>query len=413
MRRIQSSLIALAGLALVAAACGSGETGTTAAAPEPTAATEAAAEPTAATEAAAEPTTTAAAPVTTAAAEEEAAPVRMAFIYDGQADDGGWNQAYEAARQYVVAEMGDRVEATFVEDVSPGAETQAALEDFAEQGYDIVICTTYCQDDFFAVTPGYPDTIFLSWAGWSLDEEVGNVGHYDAATEDGRYLDGLAAGSQPGVEMIGYVAGFAIEEVVRGLNIFTQAARELNPDVEVRVVWINSWFDPPAEQQAAQTLVDLGADLLAAEVNAPAVAGVAEDAGIPYVHYGVDGSPTGTGIAPNSWLSGFTFNWGPYFLAQAEAVAAGTWEPAIFYGGFKDDMIDMAPFGPTVPEDVLAMIAERRSAIVDGSFDYFAGPIYDNQGNVAVPEGGTVPWNERTACCQWLIEGVIGEIPSS
>ena len=290
--------------------------------------------------------------------------------------------------------------------------TQSAMEDFAEQEFYIIVCTTYCEPDLAEVTPNYPDTIFLSWGGWSLDEEVGNVGHFDAATEDGRYLDGLAAGSQSDVEVIGYVAGYAIEEVVRGLNIFTKAARELNPDVEVQVVWINSWYDPPAEQQAAQALVDSGADMLAAEVNAPAVAGVAEAAGIPYVHYGVDGSPTGTGIAPTSWLSGFTFNWGPYFLAQAEAAYAGNWEPAIFYGGLKDDMIRMSPFGPTVDADTLALIEERREAISAGEFDFFAGPITDNQGNVAVPEGGTVEWADRTACCTWLIEGVIGEIPA-
>ena len=395
MRKIRLFALLAAVLALVAAACGGGEETTTTPASQTTAAA------------------TTAVATTAAAPEETMEPVRMAFIYDGQADDGGWNQAYDAARQYVEANMGDRVETTFVEEVSPGSETQAALEDFAEQGYDIVIGTTYIQDDLLDITPNYPDTIFLSWAGWQLDEEVGNVGHFDVATEDGRYLDGLAAGSQPDVDMIGYVAGFAIEEVVRGLNIFTKAARELNPGVEVRVVWVNSWYDPPAEQQAAQTLVDLGADLLAGEVNAPAVAGVAEGAGIPYVHYGTDGSPTGTGIAPNSWLSGFVFNWAPYFLAQAEAVAAGAWEPAIFYGGLKDDMIDMAPFGPTVSDETLALIQERREAIIDGTFDYFAGPIVDNQGNVVVPEGGTVPWGERTACCQWLIEGVVGEIPTS
>ena len=395
MRKIRLFALLAAVLALVAAACGGGEETTTTPASQTTAAA------------------TTAVATTAAAPEETMEPVRMAFIYDGQADDGGWNQAYDAARQYVEANMGDRVETTFVEEVSPGSETQAALEDFAEQGYDIVIGTTYIQDDLLDITPNYPDTIFLSWAGWQLDEEVGNVGHFDVATEDGRYLDGLAAGSQPDVDMIGYVAGFAIEEVVRGLNIFTKAARELNPGVEVRVVWVNSWYDPPAEQQAAQTLVDLGADLLAGEVNAPAVAGVAEEAGIPYVHYGTDGSPTGTGIAPNSWLSGFVFNWAPYFLAQAEAVAAGAWEPAIFYGGLKDDMIDMAPFGPTVSDETLALIQQRREAIIDGTFDYFAGPIMDNQGNVVVPEGGTVPWGERTACCQWLIEGVVGEIPTS
>ena len=369
MRKIRLFALLAAVLALVAAACGGGEETTTTPASQTTAAA------------------TTAVATTAAAPEETMEPVRMAFIYDGQADDGGWNQAYDAARQYVEANMGDRVETTFVEEVSPGSETQAALEDFAEQGYDIVIGTTYIQDDLLDITPNYPDTIFLSWAGWQLDEEVGNVGHFDVATEDGRYLDGLAAGSQPDVDMIGYVAGFAIEEVVRGLNIFTKAARELNPGVEVRVVWVNSWYDPPAEQQAAQTLVDLGADLLAGEVNAPAVAGVAEEAGIPYVHYGTDGSPTGTGIAPNSWLSGFVFNWAPYFLAQAEAVAAGAWEPAIFYGGLKDDMIDMAPFGPTVSDETLALIQQRREAIIDGTFDYFAGPDHGQPGQCGRPRG--------------------------
>ena len=392
-RRIRSAMLVLAALALAAAACG-GEAETTT-----TATTQAAA-------------VTAAAPETTTTTVAAVEPVRMAFIYDGEVDDGGWNQAYEEARRYVESTMGDRVETTFVENIATGTATQSAMEDFAEQEFDIIVCTTYCEPDLAEVTPNYPDTIFLSWGGWSLDEEVGNVGHFDAATEDGRYLDGLAAGSQSDVEVIGYVAGYAIEEVVRGLNIFTKAARELNPDVEVQVVWINSWYDPPAEQQAAQALVDSGADMLAAEVNAPAVAGVAEAAGIPYVHYGVDGSPTGTGIAPTSWLSGFTFNWGPYFLAQAEAAYAGNWEPAIFYGGLKDDMIRMSPFGPTVDADTLALIEERREAISAGEFDFFAGPITDNQGNVAVPEGGTVEWADRTACCTWLIEGVIGEIPA-
>lgn len=392
-RRIRSAMLVLAALALAAAACG-GEAETTT-----TATTQAAA-------------VTAVAPETTTTTVTAVEPVRMAFIYDGEVDDGGWNQAYEEARRYVESTMGDRVETTFVENIATGTATQSAMEDFAEQEFDIIVCTTYCEPDLAEVTPNYPDTIFLSWGGWSLDEEVGNVGHFDAATEDGRYLDGLAAGSQSDVDVIGYVAGYAIEEVVRGLNIFTKAARELNPDVEVQVVWINSWYDPPAEQQAAQALVDSGVDMLAAEVNAPAVAGVAEAAGIPYVHYGVDGSPTGTGIAPTSWLSGFTFNWGPYFLAQAEAAYAGEWEPAIFYGGLKDDMIRMSPFGPTVDADTLALIEERREAIIAGEFDFFAGPITDNQGNVTVPEGGTVEWADRTACCTWLIEGVIGEIPA-
>ena len=381
MRRFRLGVVVLMALALVAAACGDDE------------AEEAA------------PTTTAA-PATTAAptTEAPAEPLRIAFMYDGEIDDGGWNEAHENGRQYLIANM-DGIETTFVENLSPGSEFQAAFEDFGSQGYDLVICTTWCQDDVLVVAPNYPDTVYLSWGGY---QTAPNVGHFDGATEDGRYLDGLVAGSQPGVDLIGYVGGFAIEEVVRGVNAFMIGAREINPDVETQVVWVNSWYDPAAEQQAAQALVDAGADLLAAEVNAPAVASVAEASGIGYIHYGIDGS----GLAPNSWLSGFTFNWGPYYLSQAQALADGTWEPALSYGGLRDGVVGMSPFGDAVTAETIALVEQRRQEIVDGTFDYFAGPITDNQGNVVIAEGATVPWEERTLCCQWLIEGVIGEIPA-
>jgi len=382
MRKIRLGLVVLIAFALVAAACGDDE------ADEEVAAT------------------TTAAPATTAAptTEAPAEPLRIAFMYDGEIDDGGWNEAHENGRQYLIANM-DGIETTFVENLSPGSEFQAAFEDFGSQGYDLVICTTWCQDDVLVVAPNYPDTVYLSWGGY---QTAPNVGHFDGATEDGRYLDGLVAGSQPGVELIGYVGGFAIEEVVRGVNAFMIGAREINPDIETQVVWVNSWYDPAAEQQAAQALVDAGADLLAAEVNAPAVASVAEASGIGYIHYGIDGS----GLAPNSWLSGFTFNWGPYYLSQAQALADGTWEPALSYGGLRDGVVGMSPFGDAVTAETIALVEQRRQEIVDGTFDYFAGPITDNQGNVVIAEGETVPWEERTLCCQWLIEGVIGEIPA-
>lgn len=382
MRRFRLGVAVLMALALVAAACGDDDE------TEEVAATTTAA-----------PATTAA--PTTAAPEE---PLRIAFMYDGEIDDGGWNEAHENGRQYLIANM-DGIETTFVENLSPGSEFQAAFEDFGSQGYDLVVCTTWCQDDVLVVAPNYPDTVYLSWGGY---QTAPNVGHFDGATEDGRYLDGLVAGSQPDVELIGYVGGFAIEEVVRGVNAFMIGARELNPDVEIQVIWVNSWYDPAAEQQAAQALVDAGADMLAAEVNAPAVASVAEASGIGYIHYGIDGS----GLAPNSWLSGFTFNWGPYYLSQAQALADGTWEPALTYGGLRDGVVGMSPFGAAVSADTIALVEERRQEIVDGTFDYFAGPITDNQGNVVIAEGETIAWEERTLCCQWLIEGVIGEIPA-
>lgn len=348
-----------------------------------------------------ETTTTAAETTTTAAAAD---PIRVAFIYDGEADDGGWNETHEIGRKHLVANM-DNVETTFVENVSPGSEFQAAFEDFASQGYDMVVCTTYCQDDINLVAPNYPDTVFLSWAAWQL---LPNTGAYDAASEDGRYLDGIIAGSIADVTFIGYPGGFPIEEVVRNINAFTIGAREMNPDIEVQAVWINSWYDPTAEQQAAQALVDAGANGLAAEVNAPAVASVAEAEGIGYTHYGIDRSD----IAPQSWLSSFTYNWGPYYLAQAQALADGTWESEIVYGSMGEGIVGMSSFGPMVSEETIALVEEKKQQIIDGTLDYWAGPIMDNQGNVVIAEGETIPFEERSLCCQWLVEGVIGEIPA-
>ena len=266
-------------------------------------------------------------------------------------------------------------------------------------GVDMVIATTYVQDDILAIADKYPDTKFLTWAGWQTAE---NVGHYDGATEDGQYLAGLVAGSLTETGKIGYVAGFSFEEPNRALNAFTIGLREVNPEATVDVVFINSWWDPPVEAQAAEALVNAGADILAHELNSPALASVAEDRGLNVIGYTSDRSAE----APNAWLTSFTFEWGPYFIDQINSMIDGTWEADLHYGGLAADMIGHSPYGPDVTDDIIALVDEARQGILDGSLDYFAGPILDNEGNVVVAEGETIPFSERTGCCLWLIEGV-------
>ena len=326
----------------------------------------------------------------------------VAFVFDGFVDDGGWNSThYRAVQQVQEALPG--LDVQVVEEVSPGPSATNAFEDLAEAGADMVIATGFYQPDVEPVAAEYPDTIFLTWAGWTTTD---NMGHFDAATEDGRYLDGLIAGSITETGVIGYPAGFPIEEVNRALNAFTIGVREINPDAVVQVVYINSWYDPPAEQQAAVALANGGADLLAHEMNSPAVASVAEDRGLHIIGYTSDRSE----VAPNAWLSSFTFEWGPYYIDQVKSMIDGTWEPALTYGGLADGMIGNGPYGPDVTDEILALVDERRQQIIDGTFDYFAGPLVDNEGNVQVPEGGTIPFEERTLCCLWLIEGIEGSV---
>jgi basic membrane protein A len=329
--------------------------------------------------------------------------IRVAFVYDGQIDDAGWNERHYVGQKYMEENL-PGTETTFVEDISPGQQAQNTFDDLAAQGYDLIVGTTFYEPDVLAIASDYPDTVFLTWAG---TETAKNVGHFDAATEEGRYLDGLVAGAVTKKAFVGYPAGFPIEEVVRGINAFTIGAREVNPKVVVRPVWINSWWDPPKERQAATSLVDAGADILAHELNSPATASVAERREIHLIGYGADASKT----APNAWLGSFVFNWGPYYLEQAKAVRNGSWEPSVFYGGLAENMIDLAPFGPDVRQKTIDLVERRKQEIANGSFDFFKGPISDNEGNTIIEKGETIPRDERVTCCKWLVEGVEGEVP--
>jgi len=267
----------------------------------------------------------------------------------------------------------------------------------------MVIGTTFYQDDMMDVAADNPDVIFLTWAGYQTAD---NVGHFDGASEDGRYLDGMIAGMLTESNLIGYPVGFPYNEVNRAVDAFTMGAREVNPDAQVQVVYVNTWYDPAIEQQAAEALVNAGADVLAHEVGAQVYATVAAQSGGHVIGYTNDWSQ----IEPKAWASSFLFDWGTYYIDQVGDMIDGTWEPAITYGGLKDGFITFAPYGPDVTDEMLATVEERKQSIIDGSFDMFAGPIADNEGNVVIAEGETIPFDERIDCCQWLVDGVVGEI---
>lgn len=379
----------LASAALFVAACGGDDDSETA---DTEAAAEAPAE-----------TTGAAAEETAASADGDFSDLKVVMILDGTVDDGGWSAAHKDGGEAIAAAFpGSTVE--YVEEVAPGQTATNAFEDAVAADADVVIGGTYYQDDMMGVAAANPDVIFLTWAGY---ETAPNVGHFDGASEDGRYLDGIVAGSLTKSNIIGYAAGFPYNEVNRAINAFTMGAKSVNPDVEVQVVYVNTWFDPAVEQQAAEALVNAGADVLAHEVGAQVYATVAAKAGGYVIGYTNDWST----IEPDAWASSFLYDWGPYYVSQIQAVVDGTWEPAITFGGLKDGFIGFAPYGPAVTPEILAKVEAAKAAILDGSFDMFAGPITDNQGNVVVAEGETVPFDSRIECCQWLVEGVVGEIP--
>ena len=339
------------------------------------------------------------------ASGEDFSDFKVVMILDGSAEDGGWNTTHLRSGNKM-AESFPGIDFSYVEEIEPGQPATNAFQDAVDAGADLVIGTTFYQFDMIDVANENPDTYFLTWAGF---EEQPNVGHFTQATEDGRYLDGMVAGMLTESNIIGYPVGFPFEEVNRALNAFTLGAKEVNPDVEVRALYLNTWFDPAIEQQAAEALANEGADVIAHEVGAQVYATVMAERGGYVFGYTNDWSD----FEPDAWAGSFLIDWSTYYIEQVESIIAGEFEPGFSYGGLAEGWIEFAPYGPAVTDEMLALVEERKAQIIDGTFDMFAGPIFDNQGNEVIAEGETIPFAERSLCCQWLVDGIIGEIPAS
>jgi basic membrane protein A len=360
-------------LVLTAAACGDDDSGTTTAAPGTTGGTD-----------------------TTAAGDG----LKVAFVYVGPIGDAGWTWAHDQGRLYLEENM-PGVETTFLESVPEGAESQAVFEDLAEEGYDLVFGTSFgYMDPMLAAAENYPDTVFEHATGFKMSD---NMGNYFGAAEEARYLTGIAAGYATETNLIGYVAAFPIPEVLRGINAFTLGVRSVNPDAQVQVIWTSTWFGPDLERQAAEAVLDQGADVIAMHQDSPAPGQAADDAGAKWVGYNSDMEQ----FAPDAWLTAPVWNWGPFYLQRAQEVADGTWTAEAYYGDMAGGMVDLAPFGDSVPQGVQDEIDAVKAQIIDGSFEIFAGPIVDQDGNVVVPEGEVATLEELLGT-SYLVEGVIG-----
>ena len=362
-------VLALA-LALLAAACGDDDdsTDTTAAGDDAT-------------------TTTA------AAAGGDAETLKVAFVHVGPTEDKGWSWAHNQGAEFMAANLGN-VEVTTLESIPEGADSQRVFEDLAADGNQLIFGTSFgYMEPMLEAAGNFPDVVFEHATGYLAGE---NMGNYFGAAEEGRYLTGMAAGAATESGLVGYVAAFPIPEVLRGINAFTLGVREVNPDAQVQVVWTSTWVDPAVEGDAAQALLDAGADVLGMHQDTPAVGQAAEEAGAKWVGYNTDM----TEFAPTAWLTAPVWDWGPYYLDRAEKVREGSWQSEAFYGNMADGMVDIAPFGPSVSDETKAQIEERKAQIIDGSFAVFPDPIVDQDGN-SRPLGDIFAMD-------YFVEGVIG-----
>ena len=330
---------------------------------------------------------------TTAAGDDAAEEFKVAFVHVGPTADKGWSWAHDQGAQYLEANL-PGVKITTLENIAEGPDSQRVFEDLAADGNTLIFGTSFGYMPYMlAAAENYPEVVFEHATGYEMSD---NMGNYFGAAEEGRYLSGMAAGERTESGLIGYVAAFPIPEVLRGINAFTLGVREINPDAEVQVVWTSTWFDMTKEGDAAQALLDAGADVIAMHQDTPAPGQAAEAADAGWVGYNTDMSE----FAPNGWLTAATWDWGPYYLATAEAVKAGTWEPTAYYGTMADGLVQIAPFGPSVSDEMQALIETRMQEIIDGTFAVFPDPIVNQAGNEQ-PLGDIFGMD-------FFVEGVIG-----
>ena len=342
---------------------------------------------------------------TTAAAGGDYSNLKVAVVYIGVPGDAGYTYQHDQGIAELEAELGITV--TRLENIPEGAESAATFDQLASEGYNLIFGTSFgYMDPMIETAAKYPNVCFEHATGYKT---APNMGTYFGAAEEARYLSGIAAGAASKSGKLGYVAAFPIPEVVRGLNAFTLGARSVNPKATVQVAWTSTWFDPAKEKEAAQSLLQAGADVLGMHQDSTATGEAAMEAGAKWVGYNSD---TLAGNFPDTWLTAPIWDWGPYYINAAKSFAAGTCDVSQYYGNMADGTVKLGTFGSSVSAETQALIAEKAAAIIDGSFAPFTGPINDNTGKEVIAAGVAAPLGDLLGM-QYLVEGVIGEIPKS
>ena len=337
-----------------------------------------------------------------AAAQEE--PLKVGFIYVGPVGDFGWSYEHNEGRLAVEEAMGDAVETTFVESVPEGADAERVLTQMALAGNDLIFTTSFgFMDPTVNVAERFPEVRFEHATGY---KRADNLATYGARFYEGRAVIGHIAGHMTETNRIGYIASFPIPEVVRGIDAAFLAAREVNPDVEFNIVWLNTWFDPAQEADAATALIDQGADVIMQHTDSTAPMTIAEEAGIMAFGQASDMANFG----PEAQLTAIIDNWGPYYVERAQAVADGTWESTDTWGGIASGMVELAPFSDRIPEEVRASAQALADSIASGEHHPFTGPIAKQDGTEWLAEGETAT-DEELLGLNFYVEGLTGDIP--
>ena len=329
-------------------------------------------------------------------------PLKIGFVYVAPLTDAGWVRQHEEGRKAVDAALGSKVKTTYVENVSEGADAERVIRDLAQQGNQLIFTPSFgYMEPTLKVAKDFPGVKFESITGY---KQASNVAVANARYYEGRYLAGVTAGRMTRTNVAGYVAGFPIPEVLQGINAFTLGMRSVNPKAEVKVVWLNAWFDPPKERDAAMTLFNQDVDVIAFHTGSTAVMAAAQERGRMAVAYHSDMRK----VAPDAQIVAVTHQWGDYYTKRARAVLDGTWKSTAVWGGVREGMVSVGHFGTRVPKAVQDEVLARQTDIASGKLKPFAGPITDNEGHAIVAQGASMT-DQQILTMNFLVSGVQGK----
>jgi basic membrane protein A and related proteins len=330
--------------------------------------------------------------------------LKVGFIYLGPVGDFGWTYQHEVARQMVVKELGDKIETTYLENVNEGPDSERSIEQLARTGHQLIFTTSFgYMDPTLKVAKKYSKIDFEHATGFKT---APNMGNYSGRFYEGRYIQGIIAAKMSKAGVLGYIGSFPIPEVISGINATILGAQTVNPNIKIKIIWVNTWFDPGKEADAAKALIDQGADIIMQHTDSPAAVQVAAQRGV--LAFGQDSDMIKFG--PKTQLTAIIDNWGPYYVKQVKAKLDGKWKSEETWDGLKEKMVVMAPY-TNMPDDVKKMAMDTEAAIVAGTLHPFKCPIVDQDGKTVECKGGTHLDAGQILGMNFYVKGVDDKIP--
>lgn len=327
------------------------------------------------------------------------APLGVGFVYVGPVGDHGWTYTHDQSRKALEAKLGAKVKTSFVENVKEGPDSERVIRQLAAAGNKLIFTTSFgFMEPTLRVAQAFPNSYFEHCTGYKT---APNMANYNARFHEGRTVCGIIAAMTSKTGTAGYIGSFPIPEVVMGINAFTLAARRINPNFKTRVIWVNSWFDPGKEADAAKSLIDQGADIICQHTDSPAPLQTAEARGV----YAIGQASDMKAFGPKAQLTAIVDNWNEYVIERAEAVLNGSWKTGSVWKGLKEGMVKIAPYGPGVSEEARKAADKAIADISSGALNPFAGPIKDQKGETRLGAGSSLT-DEQISKMDWYVEGV-------